>query len=323
MNHLSSSFCKYTLLLWCTLFYQTIISGQTFIAPVNALDETPNGWDFDEAFDFQWIEHIQAGEYELFKEFMQRTYATSYENLKELLSGEDPVAAVYVYLAMRFVYFEYMDYEWNINSIKPVEIPVKKGCTLSIMQVSDLINTLEAIYLRALPESNDTTEQNYSDELSYYPLKERVLKHRDPLSFAELAQYRRKDDIPLIMECITSDGPAYPGLRCIMLFPDPVFFPLLAGHHARFLKKQAMVDIPSLRVLYKAVVQYKNDDALHILMKGLHESHANTRPQHVQCIALALLTYPDPFFQSVFDAIDPAIITLAIGNGFDDGIQVR
>lgn len=124
------------------------------------------------------------------------------------------------------------------------------------------------------------------NESSYERVRELVLKEKNQSALVTLAKFKRKQDIPLILNNKLT-GERYDQLfftyKAISEFPDNAFLPLLKKSLYEAIDKGAWST--EWRELYKAIASFKNDTALELLKVPFTQTkHENIRQYHIDFI---------------------------------------
>lgn len=165
---------------------------------------------------------------------------------------------------------------------------------------SILIYTPNKLY--AKENAINRTRQN---EASYERIRELVLKENNQSALVTLAKFKRKKDIPLILNNKLT-GERYNQLfftyKAISEFPDNAFLPLLKRSLYEAIEKGAWST--EWRELYKAIASFKNDTALQLLkVPFIQTKHENIRPYHIDFIFGAIQDFYTPIYNELLWAM--------------------
>lgn len=142
-------------------------------------------------------------------------------------------------------------------------------------------------------------------EASYERVRELVLKENNQSALVTLAKFKRKQDIPLILNNKLT-GERYDQLfftyKAISEFPDNAFLPLLKKSLYEAIDKGAWST--EWRELYKAIASFKNDTALQLLKVPFTQTkHENIRQYHIDFIFGAVQEFYTPIYDELFWAM--------------------
>jgi len=153
-----------------------------------------------------------------------------------------------------------------------------------------------------LQAKNNLIKKLNNDSSKYKRIRAIAIKQKDPDVIVSLAKFHNKQDIPIIKILLTSkdDSLVYYGLWAVRNFPDSAFFPNIVDIHSNYLRETPTIDHVLLRMLYQAIVQYKNEASRQLLQKSLSSTiHYNLT--HRQLIWLAIEKYPDQIYNGLQD----------------------
>jgi hypothetical protein len=136
------------------------------------------------------------------------------------------------------------------------------------------------------------------NEKYYLRLKEIVESEANPYGIIALARFKNEKDIQYISTLFNNEENHYLGLTAIREFPHPDLFQILKELHASEINKPTGFDYPKIRMMYKAIVQYKNQESLSLLKKTIKKGTESAKNYHVSDIWLALEMYPDSVYEN-------------------------
>ncbi len=139
----------------------------------------------------------------------------------------------------------------------------------------------------------------------YNRIKEILLDGDEDFALPLLAKYRKKVDKKLIVEKLTSTNREdwYYGLMAVRNYPDPDFFPYLVKLHNYEMTDEKGLTIPSIRILYQAIVQYKNLQSYNLIKQILSEKDRTDLSCHYESIYLALNKFPNKIYNGLKEQI--------------------
>jgi hypothetical protein len=136
-------------------------------------------------------------------------------------------------------------------------------------------------------------------EALYVRTRELVIKERSQSALVELAQYKREQDIPWILNNQVgnkSDDGFFFTYKAITVFPHPMLFPFLKKNLQETLEKNHVST--EWRELYKAIASYKNDTAYKLLQVPFTEvKHKDIRKYHLEFVFEALQRFYSPIYE--------------------------
>lgn len=142
------------------------------------------------------------------------------------------------------------------------------------------------------------------NETDYERIREIAVLERNPIAVIALSKYKKQQDKELIKSLMNNEKTKYFGFRCVIHFPDADFFPFLESYHDQEIRKKTGFDYTTDRVLYKAIVQYKNQESLDVLNKTLTNSTNSASEYHKKYIWIALKKFPNPIYDEIFKNLD-------------------
>jgi len=137
-------------------------------------------------------------------------------------------------------------------------------------------------------------------EASYNKVRELVMKESNQSALIVLAKFRRKQDIPIILNnrLTEQDGGLFHTYRAICEFPDPAFRPLLRESLQDVLNKSAFSS--GWSYLYDAIACFKDDTAYQLLKTpfiGLKDQ--DLRTYHMDFLFNAVREYYSPIYDDL------------------------
>lgn len=185
--------------------------------------------------------------------------------------------------------------DFLISVVTPhyVDLSSKKLDSLQFMKLDSILvhsnSELDA-------KSTAISRAKQTDDL-YNIIRELITEKKNPSAIVTLAKYRRKQDIPLILNSKYNDS-YYFTFQAIKEFPDPEFLP--------FLEKSMLETFDDThyssewRVMYSAIAQYKNIKALELLKRPFTETKVpEIRTYHMDFIFGALQESKAPIFDDL------------------------
>lgn len=264
-----------------------------------------------------------------FDNFTELQKVATKDELQELTSHPNGVVRCYSFWALTY------DSSINLLPIIIKHIPDEEnvstmfGCIVSGEKVGDFfISLVTPQYVDLNSKKLTPDEFNYLDsiliytpnklyaketainraqlsESSYERVRELVLKEKNQSALVTLAKFKRKQDIPLILNNKLT-GERYDQLfftyKAISEFPDNAFLPLLKKSLYEAIDKGAWST--EWRELYKAIASFKNDTALQLLKVPFTQTkHENIRQYHIDFIFGAVQDFYTPIYNELLWAM--------------------
>jgi hypothetical protein len=156
-----------------------------------------------------------------------------------------------------------------------------------------------------LSAKEDAIDRAKPSETFYERARALVLKENNQSALVSLARFKRKQDIPLILNN-QLEGERYDRLfftcQAIREFPDNAFLPLLKKLLYQAMDKGAWSI--EWRELYKAIASFKNDTALQLLKVPFTQTkHEDMREYHIDFIFGALKDCYAPIYNKLLWAM--------------------
>lgn len=154
------------------------------------------------------------------------------------------------------------------------------------------------------------------EEKFYSRVKEITLEGSEDFALPTLAKFQREIDKQLIINKLnsTNSGDCYYALMAVRNYPNADFFPHLERLHNLEMTKKMKLTIPEIRMLYQAIVQYKNEASRKLIEQSLSakvESISDYQMgYHLEYIYLALVKYPDNIYNGLKEQIKLSDIQL-------------
>ncbi|MBI1183267.1 hypothetical protein GC194_03275 [bacterium] len=157
-----------------------------------------------------------------------------------------------------------------------------------------------------LSARSDVLKILYPDEKYYKRVREIVTVEKDNYGLIALSRYQNQNDKDIIIERLISNKPKvqYYGLLAVKHFPDSSFFTYIVKIHSVEIEKSTSMYIPLLRILYQAIVQYKNLESRSLLELSLSKESKYASKYHSEYIWLALDLYPDNVYYGIQQKIN-------------------
>lgn len=143
------------------------------------------------------------------------------------------------------------------------------------------------------------------NEIYFDILSELFRKEKKYSAIIPLAKMRKNDVIPLIQQMLKSgsnDEICY-GLEAVINFPDTIFFQDLIRLQEDFINENTPLKHVKIRLLYKALAQYKNPETKILFVKTLESENIYVKRNHIPYLWLALYIYKDDYFKDIFAQI--------------------
>ncbi len=139
----------------------------------------------------------------------------------------------------------------------------------------------------------------------YNRIKDIFLEGDENFALPLLAKYRKDTDKKMIISKLTSSDRDdwYYGLMAVRNYPDADFFPYLVKLYNYEMTSDRGLTIPSIRILYQAIVQYKNNLSYNLIKQTLSKEEKPELRYHYEYIYLALTKYPNKIYKGLRDQI--------------------
>ncbi len=122
-----------------------------------------------------------------------------------------------------------------------------------------------------------------SPEEKYYArVRQMFLEEKNHSAIVLLSKYKRAADKELIMSLLKSSDSKenYYGVWAVRYFPDHSFYPVIKSIHSVEIKKPNGFDDRLIRVLYQAIVQYKDIPSKQLLEESYHKTNSDPLEIH-------------------------------------------
>jgi len=185
-----------------------------------------------------------------------------------------------------------------VTSAKPDTGRYRLGDREQAIIDSILITGGTAIWLEA---QSKALVRHVPDPRWYDRIREIVKNVGIPSALVALATYRHPQDREIIVKGLQASShiSRYYALWAVRIFPDTMFFPYLVRMYAS--EAHNRVDRWNLvpRMLYQAIVQYRNSASRDILVSMLEKRNSVAYEDHAKCIWLALKRYRSPIYEGL------------------------
>lgn len=144
-------------------------------------------------------------------------------------------------------------------------------------------------------------------DLKYYSrIREIVQFEKNVNGLIALSKYNKPQDKSFIIQKLKSkkDNDQYFGLSAVGSCPDLDFFRYVNKIHYNTLKKNNRGNFTLIRMLYQAIVQYKDINSRNLIELTLHEANDYTFHTHSELIWLALEKYPGQIYEGLLDKVN-------------------
>lgn len=139
------------------------------------------------------------------------------------------------------------------------------------------------------------------NETNYKRIRELVLKEGNQSAVVTLAKFKRKEDIPIILNNRDTSDRAdqlFYTFRAISEFPDSAFLPLLKNSLFKIINKGSIGS--EARELYNTIASFKNDTALQLLKVPFTQAkHENIKKYHIDYIFDAVEYFYTPIYNEL------------------------
>lgn len=144
------------------------------------------------------------------------------------------------------------------------------------------------------------------EERYYERIKEIAINEKNNYAIIALSKYKRHEDTASIIRLLKDNDTdnQFIGLQCVKNFPDSCFFSYVSQIHKIEIKKPTSYNYAMLRMLYQAIVQYKNQTSRQLLDNTFNFSDSNAFEYHRRYIWLALKKYPDKIYEGYLNRIE-------------------
>ena len=163
--------------------------------------------------------------------------------------------------------------------------------TMDSLLLFDTSNNLEA---RAKLLSEIIPKEKY-----YSRIRQIATEEHNNLAVVALSKFRKQQDKHLIEQMLTDRNNQVYGLAAVINFPDASFFPILQQTLRNEITEKNSNDDNRLQLLYKAIVQYKDQQSRHLLQSVLSEMKAMQSNYHLVYLQQALKMYPAAIYEGL------------------------
>lgn len=147
------------------------------------------------------------------------------------------------------------------------------------------------------------------EEKFYNRVKEITLEGSDDFALPALAKFQKDSDKQLVIDKLNSTNSSnwYYALMAVRNYPNADFFPHIKRLHNLEMTREKKLTIPGIRMLYQAIVQYKNEASRKLIEQSLSAKDESTSDYqmkyHLEYIYLALVKYPDNIYNGLKEQI--------------------
>ncbi|MCF2874408.1 MULTISPECIES: hypothetical protein [unclassified Tenacibaculum] len=202
------------------------------------------------------------------------------------------------------------------------------GCLMNDTQVNDyLINSfLNNVFLRSDTLKKEKRELdslviftpnlilNYKNRLlkkiepnkNFYSRIKKLALSGNYEAIVALSKFNKKEDISIIDKLLGSNNTEVQrfGLMSVKSFTDKAFFKKVVTIHEQELKKKNADDYFVVRLLYEAIVSYKNIESRDLLEKSIQKTEGFQREFHFKYIWKALRSNPDKAYKGIIKKLN-------------------
>lgn len=148
-------------------------------------------------------------------------------------------------------------------------------------------------------------EEIKTDKKYYNRIRELAIENNEKVSVPVLAKYRNANDKQIIIDKLKSSERTdwYYALMAVRNFPDPAFFPYVEKLYKFEMTDKTGLTISGIRMLYQAIVQYKNKASRDLIQRTLSDQSRTDLSDHYEYIYLALKKYPHKIYHGLIDQI--------------------
>lgn len=143
------------------------------------------------------------------------------------------------------------------------------------------------------------------DDIYYDRIREIATEGKERFALPILAKYKRKADKQLIVDKLLSTDKEdwYYGLMAVRNYPDPDFLPSVIKLYDFEMTHEKGLTIPGIKMLYQALVQYRNEISRELIQKTLSQKENRNLRYHNEYIYLALSKYPHKIYNGLKDQL--------------------
>ena len=190
--------------------------------------------------------------------------------------------------------------DFFISLVTPnyIDLDIKK---INESERKDL-DSLLIYQLNELNAKSDAIENAEETPELYLVLHDLYLKTHDQSALLKLSKYKRKEDIPLILSNRKNDKDKESGYyytyKAIQNYPEIEFIPFLSDRIQETLDEKGFDS--EWRELYSAIVTYKNQQALDLLIIPFSKvQHEDIKKYHLDFIYDAIIKNFDPIYSEI------------------------
>ena len=311
---------------------------------VSARCQANLGSNADTANAIYTIKHY-AGFYQASKSsevgqnYVKFSHALSAKELVELTNYENPATRCYAYFALYEKHSTLLDSILLTHLQDTAHIFIMLGDVGDHQTVGDFfynvltghlyggidlnspdewrIDSLVLFRPGVLLQEKDRLLKTFPFKESWMPrLREIAVVEKNGMAVVALSKYHDPIAIPLIKNLLNDPSPLVQslGLVAVRNWPDSAFFPYLKKIHLTQIGPSWGFNFWQLRVLYQAIVLYKDSVSREILLLGLRKTKGQKHMYHSFAIWVALHKYPEPIYA-------PILRVLKIKSEHIDGLR--
>ena len=181
---------------------------------------------------------------------------------------------------------------------------------LDLFQLVKLDSLLIYTYSKLKARSNAILRAKPTETL-YPKLREFVLKKKEQSALVKLAQYRKEQDIPIILNNREEIPKVQKGekgkkyryvhtYKAIQEYPHEKFIPLLERNLSQILAEDDYCYYDECQALYDAIAAYKNEKAIELLQMPLMRVENKYTWEHTNYIFNAIRNYKEDVYVELF-----------------------
>ncbi|HMH23672.1 MAG TPA: hypothetical protein VK563_17920 [Puia sp.] len=139
----------------------------------------------------------------------------------------------------------------------------------------------------------------------YNRIREIATVENNNSAVVALSKYRKAQDLTLIEDLLKNPdrNVQYLGLLAARNYPDPALFPYIRQIHQIEIHRDGGFDYVQIRMLYQAIVQYKDSASRQLLLETLKKAKSRTLEYHSEDIWGALTRWPDPIYDNILSRL--------------------
>tara|TARA_R110002049_G_C9077339_1_gene555350 strand:- start:73 stop:1143 length:1071 start_codon:yes stop_codon:yes gene_type:complete len=152
---------------------------------------------------------------------------------------------------------------------------------------------------------NELLEKIKPEEKFYSQLRKLALSGENS-AVITLSKFKKKENLPLIIAHLNSEITEIQtcGLKAVINYPDEALFNEVRKVHQQELDKKTGFDYIIIKILYEAIVSFKNLESRKLLEKTIMKTKDFQRDVHFENIWKALKNNPDKIYNGIIDKLN-------------------